>query len=76
MIDDASDFYEHKHVNSDLFTVSFMDDITPKEADQMLYKANERLLSAYYMRCTIAAAGRARAFYSGAEKNFRGFRAV
>jgi radical SAM superfamily enzyme YgiQ (UPF0313 family) len=76
MIEDAADFYENKHVNSDLFTVSFMDDITPKEADRCLMQANERLLSAYYMRCTLAATSRAKAFYSGTDKNFRGFRAV
>lgn len=76
MIRDAADFYEQKHVNSDLFTVSFMDGIDAKEADQLLYKANERLLSAYYMRCTIAASNRAKAFYSGQDSKFRGWRAV
>jgi radical SAM superfamily enzyme YgiQ (UPF0313 family) len=76
MIEDAADFYEHKHTNSDLFTVSFMPDISPKEADLMLWKANERLLGGYYMRCTMAASGRAKAFYTGQDGTFRGWRAV
>ncbi|MFA5377114.1 MAG: radical SAM protein [Dehalococcoidia bacterium] len=76
MIEDAADFYERKHTNSDLFTVSFMPDISPKEADLMLWKANERLISAYYMRCTMAASGRARAFYTGQDATFRGWRAA
>jgi radical SAM superfamily enzyme YgiQ (UPF0313 family) len=76
MIEDSADFYERKHVNSDLFTVSFMDGISPKEADMHLFRANERLLSAYYMRCAAASSARAKAFYTGADSTFRGFRSV
>jgi radical SAM superfamily enzyme YgiQ (UPF0313 family) len=76
LIDDESDFYENKHTNSDLFTVSFMDEITAKDANMLLAKANERLLSAYYMRCAVASTARARAFYEGRDTDFRGWRAV
>lgn len=76
LLNDAEDFYVNKHTNSDLFSVSFMEDFTPEEANQELARANDRLVSAYYMRCATAASARAKAFYSGQEKNFRGWRAI
>lgn len=76
LIDGVEDFYERKHINSDLFTVSFMEGITPREADLHLMKANERLVSAYYGRLAIATNARSRAFYSGEIKEFRGYRPV
>jgi radical SAM superfamily enzyme YgiQ (UPF0313 family) len=76
LLTDVADFYECKHTNSDLFTVSFMNGISTTEADSQLMKANERLLSGYYARCTTVATARAEAFYSGQDTEFRGWRAV
>lgn len=49
LLDGPEDFYENKHINSDLFTVNFMD-MPHKEAHTLLYIANRSLAMNYYER--------------------------
>ena len=74
----VEDFYERKHTNSDLFTVSFMDGISEWEGNDALAKANTELIGAYHTRCAIATNKQALRFYGGVipPDQFRGFRPI
>jgi len=74
LVKDAEDFYENKHVNSDLISVDFMD-IPKEEAHRMLMMANEELLQNYMAKRTKRMMDSASAMYLKGE-SFRGFRAV
>ncbi len=47
LLQDCSDFYEHKHLNSDLMTVNFTN-LSADEFYRLLYEANHKLLLNYY----------------------------
>ena len=72
---DAEDFYENKHVNSDLFTVNFMD-ISTEEAHECLKAANTDLWHNYSQKRFGEAISTMNSLYSGKDTSFRGFRAV
>lgn len=78
LLSGPEDFYERKHTNSDLFTVSFMDGITPREGDLHLMLANSELVNAYHSRCARMTNLHAELFYKQQipAEHFRGFRAV
>lgn len=69
------DFYEKKHVNSDLLAVNFTD-MTDKEFHQALFEANITLLQAYFDQACKEAIASARRLYLNYDTAFRGFRAV
>ena len=74
LLDGPEDFYERKHVNSDLLTVNFMD-ISTKEAHRALYEANYNLIDNYYMKTKESVTHNAYRLYEG-DTSFRGFRDV
>jgi len=69
------DFYEAKHRNSDLATVTFTG-IPDKDFNYDLFLANWQLLDGYYHRCLQEAQKECADFYDGKNPGFRGFRAV
>jgi radical SAM superfamily enzyme YgiQ (UPF0313 family) len=75
LIKDAADFYENRHVNSDLLTCNFTD-IPDKEFHELLFKANEKLVRNYYSKNLTKTIRQASDMYRGKNNNFRGFRAI
>jgi len=73
LLKDCEDFYENKHVNSDLVSVNFTD-MTDHEIHEMLFEGNNKLVENYFRiqaKNTIAAA---RKLYIEGDVSFRGFR--
>ena len=86
LLEGPADFYERKHVNSDLFTVNFMD-ISTDKAHKALAHANFKLIENYYekkeMNLKIQAtllynsnSKESREYYKFNPTSFRGFRAI
>ena len=46
LVESTEDFYENKHVNSDLLAVNFTD-YTDNEVHEALYHANKKLINRY-----------------------------
>lgn len=69
------DFYENKHINSDLLAVNFTN-MTDDKFHEALFKANKTLLEAYYKQSCKNAIKTARKLYIDKDSSFRGFRAV
>ena len=72
-IKDCEDFYENKHVNSDLLAVNFTD-MSDDEVHQALYEANSKLISNYYHASMKMALSTAEDLYVNRNASFRGFR--
>jgi radical SAM superfamily enzyme YgiQ (UPF0313 family) len=73
LLKDCEDFYENKHINSDLLSVNFTN-LSDDEVHRLLYEANEKLIESYYsfqLRKTIEIS---RKLYFGQDSSFRGFR--
>ena len=70
---DCEDFYENKHVNSDLLSVNFSD-LSDKEFNEALFEANKKLIEAYYKASCERTIEKARLLYFGGDVSFRGFR--
>jgi len=70
-----AEFYETRHVNSDLLTINFTD-LSDDQFHEALGKANDELIAAYHMNKRKDALYHARNFYQTKDANFRGFRAV
>jgi anaerobic magnesium-protoporphyrin IX monomethyl ester cyclase len=67
------DFYEHKHVNSDLLSVNFTE-LSDEEFHAALFEANKTLLENYYAKLAERAVDSARQLYFERDASFRGFR--
>ncbi|MBI3378822.1 MAG: radical SAM protein [Nitrospirae bacterium] len=67
------DFYENKHINSDLPTVNFTD-MSDEEFCRCLLDANTRLLNNYFQKKISTALEQARRLYLERDAQFRGFR--
>lgn len=67
------DFYENKHVNSDLLTVNFTD-MTDSAFYASLMKANIKILKNYFQKKQSDMIGQARELYLNKDTGFRGFR--
>ena len=52
LLKDCEDFYENKHLNSDLVAVNFTD-MNDDEIHRSLCEANTRLLTNYYKKCLM-----------------------
>lgn len=74
-IKDIEDFYEHKHMNSDLLTCNFTE-LTDDEYYEALYWANSILLENYLKNAKEANKERLDKLYIQKDVNFRGFRYV
>ncbi len=75
LIKDIEDFYENKHVNSDLLTCNFTD-LTDDEYYDALYWANNVLLENYLRNARKANKDCLDKLYIQKDINFRGFRYV
>jgi len=70
---DCADFYENKHVNSDLLAVNFTD-LTDDEFHRVLLEANTRLIRRYFEIHCESVLAQARRLYLEGDATFRGFR--
>lgn len=73
LLKDCEDFYENKHLNSDLLAINFTE-LSDKEFHRILYEANSKLLSNYYKKKIISEIDRAKKLYMESDTSFRGFR--
>lgn len=74
-IKDCEDFYENKHVNSDLLSVNFTD-LSDEEYYKCLLEANTRLINHYYQIKNRISLEEAKKLYLDKNISFRGFRPV
>jgi radical SAM superfamily enzyme YgiQ (UPF0313 family) len=75
LVKDTEEFYETKHVNSDLISINFMD-ISDKDAHRMLLEANTELVKNYVNKKTEKTLLSAQNLYLKGDTSFRGYRAV
>jgi radical SAM superfamily enzyme YgiQ (UPF0313 family) len=73
LVKDCEDFYENKHLNSDLVSVNFTE-MSDEEFHEALFEANSRLITNYHERALSSTIKRARKLYFEKDPNFRGFR--
>jgi anaerobic magnesium-protoporphyrin IX monomethyl ester cyclase len=69
----CEDFYENKHINSDLLSVNFTD-LEDDEYYSELASANKRLISSYYRHQLNAGLKQVDDLYKDKDAKFRGFR--
>lgn len=69
------DFYEHKHLNSDLICVNFTE-LSEDEFYDCLREANTRLLENYYTQARQRAFDQVEDLYGQKNASFRGFRQI
>lgn len=73
LIKDTQDFYENKHLNSDLLAVNFTR-YTDEEVYEALYKANMKLIHRYMEVQSAASEKICKDLYYNKNAEFRGFR--
>jgi len=73
LLKDVSDFYENKHINSDLLSVNFTD-MGDEEFHTSLMEANLTLIENYYKKTHTRMSGMAKNLYLNKNANFRGYR--
>lgn len=75
LLEDVGDFYEHKHINSDLLSVNFTD-LSDEEFHKFLFEANKTLLENYYKHQLKYQIDTAKKLYFEKDATFRGFRQI
>lgn len=75
LLKDVADFYENKHINSDLLSVNFTD-LSDKEFHKLLFDANKILLENYYNHQLEHQINAAKRLYFEKDTIFRGFRQI
>jgi radical SAM superfamily enzyme YgiQ (UPF0313 family) len=73
LLKDCEDFYERKHINSDLLAVNFTE-LTDDEFHQALCDANIRLLKNYHEKKLASTIAMTNKLYLEKDASFRGFR--
>ena len=73
LLKDAADFYDNKHVNSDLLSVNFTQ-LSDEEFHSSLCEANKILLRNYYNRILERAIEQTEELYLEKDITFRGYR--
>lgn len=73
LLKDCEDFYENKHINSDLLAVNFTD-MSDDEFHQSLMEANTRLITNYFQKKLNSAVEQTKKLYLQKDVAFRGFR--
>ncbi len=73
LLRDCQDFYENKHINSDLLSVNFTS-LSDDDFHGLLYEANEKLIRNYYSAKLDSTLDAARKLYLERDVSFRGFR--
>ena len=75
LIKDVEDFYENKHINSDLLTVNFTN-MTDDEFYESLMRANIVLLKNYYKKQLSRMINITKKLYLSKDASFRGYRPI
>ena len=73
LLKDCADFYENKHLNSDLVAVNFTD-LSDDEFHRLLLKANKTLLKHYYLTQMERMTRITEKLYLKKDASFRGYR--
>ncbi len=73
LLKDCADFYENKHINSDLLSVNFTD-LTDDEFHKILMEANIRLLNNYFEKLKYIYICQINNLYLNKDASFRGYR--
>lgn len=73
LLKDCEDFYENKHINSDLVAANFTD-MPDDEFHRCLLDANTKLLTNYYKKKMTSAINQAKRLYLEKDASFRGYR--
>lgn len=73
LLRDVEDFYENKHINSDLLAVNFTE-VSDEDFHLALLEANTKLLTNYFNKKLIEIIEQAKKLYLEKGINFRGFR--
>jgi len=73
LLKDTEDFYENKHLNSDLITINFTE-LTNDEFYNALYNANMKLINNYYTKKRHFVEEQGKDIYINHNSNFRGYR--
>jgi hypothetical protein len=73
LLKDCRDFYENKHLNSDLLAINFTE-LSDEEFYQALEAANKRLISHHFGRKVKSLLDQNRNLYRQRDVSFRGFR--
>jgi len=73
LIKDCEDFYENKHLNSDLLAVNFTD-LTDDEFHHCLFEANSHLINNYFEKKKASYMAQMDKLYHQMDTDFRGFR--
>jgi radical SAM superfamily enzyme YgiQ (UPF0313 family) len=73
LLKDAEDFYENKHINSDLLSVNFTK-LSDDQFHKALFEANKRILENYFTHQKQKAIETAQKLYLEKDASFRGFR--
>jgi len=73
LLKDCEDFYENKHINSDLLSVNFTD-LTDEQFHKLLLEANKTLLENYYKHQLERQINTVEKLYFEKDVAFRGFR--
>lgn len=73
LLRDCQDFYENKHINSDLLAVNFTD-MSDDEFHKSLYEANSVLLENYFNKLKVSYDTQMKNLYFQCDASYRGFR--
>lgn len=73
LLRDCEDFYEHKHLNSDLVSVNFTK-LSDNEFHKLLFEANKKLIEKYFSVQLKRSFKNAEKLYLELDSSFRGFR--
>ncbi|MHA1797333.1 MAG: B12-binding domain-containing radical SAM protein [Candidatus Helarchaeota archaeon] len=73
LLKDVEDFYENKHLNSDLVSVNFTD-LTDDEFHKLLFEANKTLMENYFKHKLEESLKTMQKLYLEKDVTFRGFR--
>ena len=73
LLKDCEDFYENKHINSDLVAVNFTD-MSDEDVHRCLFEANSILLNNYLKKRLASYEEQMKRLYLERDSSFRGFR--
>lgn len=73
LLKDCEDFYENKHLNSDLLAINFTD-MSEDEFHQCLCEANIKLLTNFFERKQLSIVAQTKRLYLEKDASFRGYR--
>ncbi|HAY22012.1 MAG TPA: B12-binding domain-containing radical SAM protein [Desulfobacterales bacterium] len=73
LLKDCQDFYENKHLNSDLLSINFTE-LSDQEFHQALHHANSRLITNYHQAKLNYYLKQTDELYFNADASFRGYR--